>query len=240
MNQDPFNDIYNPISTFLGGFQNIESNHFSGYLVESTFSVKNYCDSFFEQLNVPFSDALNNAVPSRRAEFLAGRACAHFALSKLGMPVKEIPVGKNRCPVWPNGVQASITHASNRAICAASTTSKGLGIDYETIISDKTAEEIKHNIVSNSEVRLLTESGFPLEQWLIIAFSVKESLFKALYPKVGKYFDFLDAEITALSPQQQKLELRILQDLSPRVLSGSTYTATYQPHQGGILSIVEY
>ncbi|AWF80764.1 4'-phosphopantetheinyl transferase [Microbulbifer sp. A4B17] len=240
MNQESFNKTYSPISAFLSEYQNIESDHFSGCLVETTFSVDKYCDSFFTQLNIPFPDTLDNAVPSRRAEFLAGRGCAHFALNKLGTPVTEIPVGSNRCPIWPEGIQASITHAGNRAICAVSTTSLGLGVDYEKIITEKTAIEIKSNIVSDAEEKLLSETGLPLENWLTVAFSIKESLFKALYPKVGKYFDFLDAEITKLFPQQQKLELRILRDLSSRVPSGSTFIGRYQPHHKGILSIVEY
>ncbi|WP_444944592.1 4'-phosphopantetheinyl transferase [Microbulbifer sp. ZKSA006] len=218
----------------------VESDHFSGFLVETTFSPEKYLDCFFSQLNIPFPSTLEKAVPSRRAEFLAGRGCAHFALSKLEMPVAEIPVGENRQPVLPEGVQASITHANNRAICAATTNSRGLGIDYETTIAEKTAAEIKRNIVNQAEESLLADSGLAMENWLTLAFSIKESLFKALYPQVGKYFDFLDAEIIALSPQQQTLELRILRDLSSGVPSGSTYTGAYQPHQGGILTIVEY
>ncbi|WP_445356039.1 4'-phosphopantetheinyl transferase [Microbulbifer sp. EKSA008] len=240
MNWESSYKIDNPIPSFLGGYKVMKSKYFTGHMVETTFCPERYDDQFFSHLNIPFPSSLVKAVPSRRAEFLAGRSCAHLALRELGVPVREIPIGINRCPVWPEGVQASITHAGNRAICAASTTSQGLGIDYETTIAAKTAEEIKRNIVSDSEESLLSESGFPQEQWLTMAFSIKESLFKALYPLVGKYFDFLDAEITTLSPLQQKLELKILRDLSSRVPSGNTYTGTYHPHQDGILSIVEY
>ncbi|MFA0812333.1 4'-phosphopantetheinyl transferase family protein [Microbulbifer epialgicus] len=226
--------------SFLGGYQLIESEHFSGCLVESTFNLENYSDQLFSQLNILFPSQLGKAVISRRAEFLAGRCCAHFALSQLGMPGTKIPIGTNRCPVWPDGIQASITHTAHRALCAASKQSHGLGIDFEVTMAHQTASEIKPNVVSSREASVLLKSGLPLEKWLTIAFSAKESLFKALYPAVGKYFDFLDAEIIAMLPEQQKVKFKILRDLSSRVPSGSTFTGAYQPHQNGILSIVEY
>ncbi|MCO1334526.1 4'-phosphopantetheinyl transferase superfamily protein [Microbulbifer sp. OS29] len=229
-----------PMSSFLGGHQLIEPAHFSSYLVESTFNPENYSDQLFSLLNIPFPQQLKKAVTSRRAEFLAGRSCAHYALQKLGIPVAEIPIGANRCPVWPPGIRASITHASNRAVCAASKEAEVLGVDFETTIKEQTAREIKQNLVSPAEETLLSKSGLALETWLTIAFSAKESLFKAIYSKVGQYFDFLDAEILVLSVQQQKLELRILRDLSPTVPTGSMFIGAYQPHQDGILSIVEH
>jgi 4'-phosphopantetheinyl transferase EntD len=40
-------------------------------------------------------------------------------------------------------------------------------------------------------------------------FAAKEALFKCLAPLVGRYFDFLDVEAIAASPDQLRLQLRV-------------------------------
>ena len=54
---------------------------------------------------------------------------------------------------------------------------------------------------------------------LTALFAVKEALFKALAPRVGRYFDFLDA--AAVTPAS----LRLLVDLSAEFPAGTTFDA---------------
>uniref|UniRef100_UPI0018A83BB9 hypothetical protein n=1 Tax=Parafrankia elaeagni TaxID=222534 RepID=UPI0018A83BB9 len=44
------------------------------------------------------------AVPTRRAEFATVRCCGRQALSRLEHPAVPVLAGKNREPIWPDGV----------------------------------------------------------------------------------------------------------------------------------------
>ena len=61
------------------------------------------------------------------------------------------------------------------------------------------------------------------EAWLTVLFSGKESLFKALYPGVGRYFDFLDATAGHLDACAGTFTLALRVPLSPEHPQGSTY-----------------
>jgi hypothetical protein len=61
-----------------------------------------------------------SAVPRRRAEFAAGRACARAALRRLGINGWPLLVGSKREPLWPAGVVGSITHTDGLVAAAVS------------------------------------------------------------------------------------------------------------------------
>ncbi|WP_369249782.1 hypothetical protein [Streptomyces sp. R41] len=73
------------------------------------------------------------AGPRRRAEFTAGRWCAHRALAALGAGRVAVPRGARGMPVWPDGVVGSITHCEGyraAAVCRGGD-ARALGIDAE-------------------------------------------------------------------------------------------------------------
>lgn len=74
-----------------------------------------------------------HAMPKRRLEFAAGRACARRAMIQLGVAPSAIPRGEAHEPVWPDGVVGSITHCVNYRAAAVACTSRlrAIGIDAE-------------------------------------------------------------------------------------------------------------
>lgn len=66
-----------------------------------------------------------------------------------------------------------------------------LGIDLEKKLSKECVIEIKSSIISLDEENLILKSKLSFEDAFTLIFSAKESLFKALYPSVRAYFDFL-------------------------------------------------
>jgi enterobactin synthetase component D len=50
-------------------------------------------------------------------------------------------------------------------------------------------------------------------------FSANETIFKCLYPQVGRYFDFRDAVVTALDPAG-RFSAHLLSALTPALPSG--------------------
>jgi enterobactin synthetase component D len=158
---------------------------------------------------------LERAVPKRRLEFLAGRSCAREALGRLlHRPFEEpIAVGADRAPVWPAGIVGAITHADGFAAAAVAraTDTRGLGLDSEPIVTGEALAAVTEQAVVPGELDALGSSGLDEATLLTLLFSAKESLFKCLYPVVGRYFDFLDATIVDVSTREQSFtaELRV-------------------------------
>jgi enterobactin synthetase component D len=158
---------------------------------------------------------LARAVPKRRLEFLAGRTCATRALGRLAPRLLEepVPVGADRAPVWPAGIVGSITHAEGFAAAAVarSTDARGLGLDSERLVTAAAMEAVAAQAVTREELGALARAGSSEAMLLTLMFSAKESLFKCLYPLVGRYFDFRDATVVDVSEGEHSftVELRI-------------------------------
>lgn len=163
----------------------------------------------------PLPPEVARAVPRRRAEFAAGRRCARAALHAAGGPADaDIAIGPLRAPVWPAGFVGSITHAAGIAAAAVAPASRtrALGIDIERIIGPGDVERLAPTLARPDELAVAP---------LTALFAAKEALFKALAPRVGRYFDFLDvAAVSATS-------LRLLVDLSAEFPAGTTFAARF-------------
>jgi 4'-phosphopantetheinyl transferase EntD len=132
----------------------------------------------------------------RQRDFASGRLCAREALGDAGAHRTSVGIGPRGEPQWPDGFVGSITHSGALA-CAAVALSldlRSVGIDSERIMSDAEAREVVPMVLRPSERRLVAES--PRRRELeTLAFSAKESLYKCLYPCVGVFFEFTDAEL---------------------------------------------
>lgn len=175
------------------------------------FNPSLYCDSLFFELGIRFPLSLERVVVSRRAEFLAGRYLAKQMLLKEGsddLKDVEVIIGPDRRPVWPNGVLGSITHSQNIAACVMAhlpSANYYLGIDVEKILTLETCQEIENSIVTSDEIMYMKNIGFSNEVDLTLIFSAKESIFKALYPLVGEYFGFEEANLVKIDRERQIL-----------------------------------
>jgi 4'-phosphopantetheinyl transferase EntD len=74
--------------------------------------------------------AVAGAVPSRLAEFVAGRTAARRALQALGLPPMALPMTPDRAALWPLGASGSIAHAAGLAVAVA-WRGEPLGVDIE-------------------------------------------------------------------------------------------------------------
>ncbi len=179
--------------------------------------------------------ALAGAVRRRQLDYLAGRRAARRALIRLTGHASEVGRGADGAPVWPPGVTGAISHSDGRAVALIgdATRHAGLGIDLETIITRP--GEIASSVLTASEIRRLPADALHLT----IAFSAKESLFKALYPQVGRFFGFDAAEV--ILTERATGALRLCQPLGPwpagaefafgwRVLNGQVLTVLAAPY----------
>jgi len=136
-----------------------------------------------------------SAVPSRRAEFATGRACARKALRTLGVPLASVPRGEGGAPLWLPGVVGSITHCEGyrAAVVAWSTTYLSLGVDAE--VNEPLPPEIVDLVATRREMASMP--GLPRADvhWDRLLFSAKETVYKASFPLTRQWLDFHDVEI---------------------------------------------
>lgn len=169
-----------------------------------TFDPATFTDA--DLLWLPHHAELANAGRKRKAEHLAGRIAAAHAL-----PGHTVPgIGPSGEPLWPEGVSGSITHSGTQAMAVVTCDHPAIiGIDCETILSENEAQEIKDGVIDAQEEIVLSRSGYPFTLALTLAFSAKESLFKALFPKVQSWMGFDSTRVTQLDDKTLTLALTL-------------------------------
>lgn len=180
------------------------------------------------------------AVSKRQTEFLAGRICAHEALRRVtGVP--GIPaVGEDRSPCWPTGVVGSITHGAGWAavVAARSEQWRGLGLDVEKLLPVTRADRLAAEILTPRELEGYAERPDAQRALLVtLTFSIKESLFKALYPLVNTRFYFQEAELIHYDSSGHA-RLRLLNDLSEEWSTGAELEGQFVQFDDYLLSLV--
>ncbi|TSD75600.1 4'-phosphopantetheinyl transferase superfamily protein [Pseudomonas sp. KBS0710] len=194
----------------------------------------------FQRSAVPPPASIQRSVAKRQAEFLAGRLCARAALQQLDQLDCVPAIGDDRAPVWPGHISGSITHSTGHAaaIVGHKAQWRGLGMDLENLLSLERAERLAGEILTADE--LLRMASVPREQVALLVtltFSVKESLFKALYPIVHKRFYFEHAEVLEWS-QAGHVRLRLLTDLSAEWCYGKELEGQFALEGEQLLSLV--
>ena len=192
----------------------------------------------YEQAGILLPASLQRAAPKRLGEFLAGRLAAREALRRFGLGDHVVAIGSAREPRWPAGFEGSISHSllqgRGMALCAVRPGQAGMGLDLEAWLEDGQTSELWPGIVNDEEWGRLQRCPLGPAQGLTLVFSAKESLFKALYSRVGRYFDFLDARWLAMTEQTLTLELKSA--LIPDLPAGWHCTLHWQRLPGGVLT----
>jgi len=159
---------------------------------------------------------LKGATLKRKAEFHAGRHAAYHALACAGVTSRYVGGAGGSMPEWPVGWCGSITHAVGRALAvvAPTDTVSSLGVDCEKY-APTVATEIESVIINAAEKACLRQSDIGYLPGVLIAFSAKESLYKALWPEVRRFFDFQAAELCFLDDKRQHFVLQLQETLTP-------------------------
>ncbi|WIY23443.1 4'-phosphopantetheinyl transferase family protein [Parasedimentitalea psychrophila] len=192
------------------------------------------------RLAVPFATELAclsaNAVAKRQREFAAGRAAAHAAMADLGHRPQAIVIGKNRAPLWPEGLTGSITHSRSCAIAivARNRDVLALGIDVEE--DRPLADKLLPAICSDAEQEWLMAQANP-GQLAKLIFSAKEAAYKCQYSVSQRYFGFDGLEL-ALDLAQGGFQARFTADQLPFV-RGDVIDGRFAIGAGVIVTLAE-
>lgn len=184
------------------------------------FDKSGFTDALFDALGVEVQSELARATSGRRAEFLAGRVSAKDVLSHIGMESEQVSIGNNRAPVWPCGINGTISHTGNLAVSLVSKDYL-VGIDVESTMSVEDVNNVQSLIATAEEVGIVSEHlDGDVCRAITLIFSAKEALFKCLFPKVNQYFDFSDATLTTFDFDKSVLTFTINKPLSKAVSKG--------------------
>jgi 4'-phosphopantetheinyl transferase EntD len=185
------------------------------------YDLQRYDPAAFAQAGVAYPPAMDRCVPKRQAEYLFGRVAARRALADVGWPDAQVGTGSQREPLWPEKIVGAITHTDTYAAATAVRAGRfrGIGIDIEAALAPEAMASTEHYALNAGEREVLRAQAalaYPLA--LAIAFSAKESIYKALFPTVGRYFGFeavrIDA-IDAIDAEQGTLHFTVMEDLCP-------------------------
>lgn len=135
--------------------------------------------------------AIASAVDSRRRQFTAGRWLARHAWRELGHGPAPLVNDANRVPIWPAGVVGTITHTNIWCAAAVARASDvvGLGADVEPATPLELG--LWDRVCRPEEQVFLRAQPTALAGLLAKAvFSAKESIYKALYPRIRTFLDF--------------------------------------------------
>lgn len=179
-------------------------------------------------------------VAKRKAEFFAGRFCAYQAIQQLTGQGQVPSPAADRSPQWPAGLVGSISHSHNRAaaVVAKQQHWQSLGLDIERHIAPERADHLAAEILTPQELaqyHLQTAPQRALQ--LSLSFSLKESLFKALYPLTQRRFYFQDAECL-YQTHTQPMQICLLTDLSEDWPKGRCLQGHYWIFEDYVLTLV--
>jgi enterobactin synthetase component D len=144
---------------------------------------------------------------ARKPTWLAGRIALHEALRDLGLDGGPILTTKRGAPELPDGVTGSISHKRTLAVALAARKNGGLsiGIDLEPIPASPPSPtepgwdnrpDISSRVMTAEELAALAGMPEPVRRReVVLCFSIKEALYKAINPLVGRYVSFQEATV---------------------------------------------
>lgn len=209
-------------------------------LTEIRFARQHYEDALFTRLNIPLPAHLQRAVSKRRAEYLASRYAARMALASEGITDFLLLNDSQRAPIWPAGFCGSLSHSAQRAVLltAAARPQRRIGIDTEQLMSSERAAELSEAITTPRERQWLQQHAIPLATGVTLAFSLKESLYKALFPTLRQFMDFNSAEVVALDVEKGCASLALTRNLNAEFPAGRRFNGYFRQQQDEITTFV--
>jgi len=131
----------------------------------------------------------------RQVEWVGGRLALHRAIRQLGIGSGPILTGPRGEPLLPPGVAASVSHKRGLAVALAARGVHGtLGIDIEDLAPPRPT--IASKVLRPEELDIV-DALSPDRRWIaiLLRFSLKEALYKALHPHLNRYVGFMEARV---------------------------------------------
>lgn len=169
----------------------------------------------------------------RQVSYVGGRLALHRAIRALGMRPGNVLMGPGGQPLGPPGVSVSISHKRTLAVAIAAHGEQGtLGIDLEDRGPARLG--IAERVLRPEELSAVYATP-ESRHWngVLLRFSLKEAIYKAIYPHVTRWVDFHEASVTPEPDGNAALTLHLKNGEGPFELDGG-----YEWLEGSVLSLV--
>src|SRR5262245_59232170 len=162
--------------------------------------------------------------PRRRVTWVGGRVALREALRGLGVDAGPIFATDRGAPALPAGVAGSVTHKAG-AVAVALVGRQGewrLGVDVEVLKPPRPG--IARKVLTAAEQQCL--AGRPADEFwhgVLVRFSMKEAIYKALDPFVCRYVDFDEVEIDLTPDGRAKVHMELRRGEGPFLVEGMAH-----------------
>jgi enterobactin synthetase component D len=137
-------------------------------------------------------------VAHRRRTWVGGRVAMRQALSRSGLEARAVLADGRGAPMLPAGVAGSISHKDNLAAALVAIDAGHVGVDIE--IDARRAIDIASRVLTDEEAAELAvlDVGARARE-VLLRFSAKESIYKALDPYVRRHVGFKEVRVVPLA-----------------------------------------
>jgi 4'-phosphopantetheinyl transferase EntD len=186
--------------------------------------------------------AIRAATSRRKREFLTARACAHGALSELGLPPSPIAMGSSGQPLWPPGVVGSITHCDGYRACALAHSERAAAVGIDAEPHTELPRGVLGAIARSEERIRLAETlrAAPHIHCDRLLFSAKEAAYKAWFTLTERTLDLEEIAVT-IGVAKRLFHASLPVDGRAALLAGkrlSSLSGRWLIHDGLILTTV--
>ena len=133
--------------------------------------------------------------PPRRRTWIAGRAALRGALARVGLHAPAVLADDRGAPSLPAGIAGSVSHKERLAVAlVAREDTARIGVDLELDVAPRV--DIARKVLRPEELAEL--SALPQAArtaQLLLRFSAKEAIYKALDPFVRRYVAFHEVSV---------------------------------------------
>ena len=147
--------------------------------------------------------------PRRRLTFVGGRIALLRAGARLGMPLGDLLPDEDGAPALPVTAVGSVSHTPRVAVALVDRADGwSRGVDLESL--DPARVHIAPRVLVPAELRAVGELP-AAERWpaILLRFSVKEAIYKALRPFVRRLIGFAEAAVTPRADGTCAVELAL-------------------------------
>ncbi len=145
----------------------------------------------------------------RRVSFIAGRAALRLALRDAGCEAGDLLPTERGGPQVPTGFVGSISHKDALAVGLAEVAGgQTCGVDLE--LERVTRPDISRHVLTDDELE--ADSRLPDDErlrTLLLRFSIKEAIYKAIDPFLGRYVGFKEVRANPQASGCTAIEMRL-------------------------------
>jgi 4'-phosphopantetheinyl transferase EntD len=136
--------------------------------------------------------AFANSVSKVRRASAAARIAARDLFPRLGVPPQPIPKSRSGMPIWPTGIVGSLAHDSSVAVAAIALGRDFLAVGIDVEPDEPLDPDLIDIVATARERQTIGEDGHQAR----LLFSIKEAVYKAVYPLDGVFLDHDDVEVS--------------------------------------------